>query len=268
MSDAPPQQPTPQPWSPAQPWPPQAPWPSAPPASRLGAKTVVFIVVLAVLAAAAVGALAATLLQRNTSTAPPAPLPVAASPSASASPSMSPSPSASPTTDADTVTLSGGTVVPLLPGWEVYEKSDDGATVIVYDGHGRDVMVMEESYDTPQTALGLAAGALETWLRGDDAFTHVKTLKPQPVDTFGSISDLAAGGYQAVHTGDQGATRTVGIIYVALKDDGSALFIWLACSPPRDFEEHEPEFAEIVSGTAQSFAGGASPDTDTVRLGP
>ena len=246
--------------------------PYAPPAgSRLGTRAIVAIVVLAVVAAAAVGALAAVLLQGGDGTTPPEPLAVDTGAGQGVSPSPSPSataasPGASPSAGADDTRLGSGLTVPLPPGWGFHSRTDDGTSVTIDDGVGDWAVVKEAEYDAGTTCNALAAAALKDWVTENDGYSRVRSSEPSAERLPDTDVDVAAVAYVALFTDDQGSARRVGIIYAAVKPDGSALFVSLG-TKPKALELREEDLTAITAGVLAQFAGVEPADTQVVLAG-
>ena len=86
-------------------------------------------------------------------------------------------------------------------------------------------------------------------------YTQRQTSDVVPLDPFGSLVSLAGLEYEALWVDNQGSISIHGVIYVGIRQDGTALGILLERVPAEDFEGAFEDMLPILDNSFGRFAG-------------
>ena len=184
-------------------------------------------------------------------TTAPAPETTAPAPETSA-PAPEPEPDPQPAPAGDSVVIGGNIAVPVLAGWEVFGSDESGVAM----GKGTDFIYAVTGTVKPSTDAGqLLSDQLKTMLPAEQ-YPDLKVSDVVAQQPGGSIVSLALLEYEATWTDGQGTVPVHGVMFSAVRQDGTALIILGEHSPPKEFGDiYEQSLAPTIGGALGSMAG-------------
>ena len=106
--------------------------------------------------------------------------------------------------------------------------------------------------DPSTNAASIIAENREALVLGEN-FSGLQFGEVQPQQTFGGVVSFATIPYAGVWTDSQASFELAGLLWVAVRQDGSVLAMTTEATPPNAWVVES--FATILDGTLNSFAG-------------
>lgn len=185
-------------------------------------------------------------------TTEPAPETTAPAPETTApAPEPEPEPEPAPA-GGDSVVIAGNIAVPVLAGWEVF-GSDEGSVSM---GKGNDFIFATTGTVEPSTDAGQLLSEQLTSILPPESYTNLATSDVLPQQPGGSIVSVALIEYEATWTDGQGTVPIHGVMFAAVRQDGTAMIILGEHTPPKEFGDvYEQLLAPTLGGALNSMAG-------------
>jgi hypothetical protein len=137
-------------------------------------------------------------------------------------------------------------------GWTVDFQDENR----VFQSNGQNSFSFAFSYvDDPSAAAGdIITQNLTSLLPGEN-YTQLQTSDVVPLEPFGSIVSLAGIEYDALWVDNQGSISIHGLIYVAVRQDGTVLGLLVEHAPSEEFTDALDEMIPILDNSYTRFAG-------------
>ncbi len=133
-------------------------------------------------------------------------------------------------------------------GWELLDVSED--SVYLRDPAGDLVWAVIDKYKPGVDPVGLANSAVEVWVLGAEGYSDVQSGDAKLVE---GTESVAVVNYRAVWTETQGSAELAGIIFVAVKRDGTALFVQVEAFPPSALKANGDTWNQLVDPMFNAF---------------
>jgi len=178
--------------------------------------------------------------------------------SASPSESTPASPTASPTDGGDNsggsaATLEGtGVQVYVPPGWQV--DGQDEAQLIMSDHQANFAWAYADSGYDPSSDAGTIIAQNQDFFFPPENYTQFQAYDIQPIQPYASVVSIAAMHYDTMWVDDQGSLTLHGVIYVAVRQDGTLLIMTVEHTPAEDWDNRSG-LDDIINATYNAFGG-------------
>lgn len=165
-------------------------------------------------------------------------------------PEPQPSPDGEPVPSGDGIVIGGIATIPVPAGWAIAGESD--IDLLLEDGNNSWVYATTGVEDPSADAGALLSDIVPAILPAEN-YSQLETSAVTPVQPFGSLVSVATMEYQAMWVDAQGIMPVAGVIYIAVRQDGSTLVMSAEHTPPEDLAASEASWGPLIDDAFNLF---------------